>query len=188
MHGEQRNAPRETRQLRSGRAAALGTPSATPRSRAARRPVSMANQGSVEFHIWTSRKGALDRPDMRVFDLDPPDDAMDALGATLIAPYSLRGRPGTPVSVPIDPTGEDPRPAGKAVGVPTPAIRLRRSTGAGSATLGLCADGMRPSDLRSRLDRRGDPRDTGDLGCPHDVHDVGDAVRHADLTESLRSA
>jgi bifunctional non-homologous end joining protein LigD len=35
--------------------------------------VYMANQGSVELHIWTSRKDALDRPDTLVFDLDPPE-------------------------------------------------------------------------------------------------------------------
>lgn len=182
--------------------------------------VYMANQGSVEFHVWTSRKDALDRPDMLVFDLDPPEerdghgrfdlarraaavlralleqlglpafvkvtgskglhviaplddtaafdeasalatrigalvcrrhpDALtmefykkdrrgrlfvdvmrNAIGATLVAPYSLRGRPGAPVSAPIDWSEvDDP---------------------------GMCADGIRLRDLRSRLDRLGDP-------------------------------
>jgi bifunctional non-homologous end joining protein LigD len=36
--------------------------------------VYLANQGSIEFHVWTSRKDALDRPDLLVFDLDPPSD------------------------------------------------------------------------------------------------------------------
>jgi bifunctional non-homologous end joining protein LigD len=40
--------------------------------------VYMANQGSIEFHVWTSRKDALDRPDLLVFDLDPPDAAAEA--------------------------------------------------------------------------------------------------------------
>jgi bifunctional non-homologous end joining protein LigD len=181
--------------------------------------VYLANQGSVEFHIWTSRKDALDRPDMLVFDLDPPDgrpevqfglvrraagvlrdlfdrlglpafakvtgskglhvvaplddaatfdevgtlatrigalvcrrhpgeltmefykkdrkgrlfvDVMrNAIGATLVAPYSLRGRPGAPVSAPI---------AWSEVDDPA-----------------LSADGIRLRDLRTRLDRRGDP-------------------------------
>jgi bifunctional non-homologous end joining protein LigD len=177
--------------------------------------VYMANQGSIEFHVWTSRKDALDRPDMLVFDLDPPDGRFDlvrrtagllralfeqlglpafvkvtgskgmhvvapiddaatfdevgalatrigavlcrrhpdiltmefykkdrkgrlfvdvmrnAIGATLVAPYSLRGRPGAPVSAPIAWSElDDP---------------------------GLCADGIRLRDLRARLDRRGDP-------------------------------
>jgi bifunctional non-homologous end joining protein LigD len=33
----------------------------------------MANQGGVAFHVTTSRKGALTRPDLVVFDLDPPE-------------------------------------------------------------------------------------------------------------------
>lgn len=177
--------------------------------------VYMANQGSIEFHVWTSRKDALDRPDMLVLDLDPPDGRFDlvrrtaglvralfdqlglpafvkltgskgmhviaplddaatfdevgalgtrigavlcrrhpelltmefykkdrkdrlfldvmrnAIGATLVAPYSLRGRPGAPVSAPI---------AWSDVADPA-----------------LAADGVRLRDVRERLDRRGDP-------------------------------
>jgi bifunctional non-homologous end joining protein LigD len=177
--------------------------------------VYLANQGSIEFHVWTSRKDALDRPDMLVFDLDPPDGRFDlvrrtalvlrelfeqlglpafvkltgskgmhviaplddaatfdevaalgarigallcrrhpdiltmefykkdrrgrlfvdlmrnAIGATLVAPYSLRGKPGAPVSAPIE--WRDVEDAA------------------------LAADGIRLRDLRARLDRRGDP-------------------------------
>jgi bifunctional non-homologous end joining protein LigD len=177
--------------------------------------VYMANQGSIEFHVWTSRKDALERPDMLVFDLDPPDGRFDlvrsaahalrevferiglpafvkttgskglhviaplddtatfdevgalttriaallcrrhpdaltmefykkdrkgrlfvdvmrnAIGATLVAPYSLRGRPGAPLSAPIA-WGD----------VDDPALR---------------ADGIRLRDVRAWLDRRGDP-------------------------------
>jgi bifunctional non-homologous end joining protein LigD len=177
--------------------------------------VYLANQGSIEFHVWTSRKDALDRPDMLVFDLDPPEGRFDlarqaagwlravldelalpafvkvtgskglhviaplddaatfdevgalatrigallcrrhpedltmefykkdrrgrlfmdvmrnAIGATLVAPYSLRGRPGAPVSAPIA-WSELDDPA-------------------------LCADGIRLRDLRARLDQHGDP-------------------------------
>jgi bifunctional non-homologous end joining protein LigD len=181
--------------------------------------VYMANQGSIEFHIWTSRRDALHRPDMLVFDLDPPDgppevqfgqvrraagalrelldrlglpafakvtgsrglhviaplddaatfdeagalatrigalacrrhpdeltmefykkdrkgrlfvDVMrNAIGATLVAPYSLRGRPGAPVSAPIAWSELD-----------DPVLR---------------ADGIRLRELRSRIDHRGDP-------------------------------
>ena len=177
--------------------------------------VYLANQGSIEFHVWTSRKDALDRPDLLVFDLDPPEGRFDlvrraaavlrelldqlglpafvkvtgskglhviaplddaavfdevgalatrigalacrrhpdeltmefykkdrrgrlfvdvmrnAIGATLVAPYSLRGRPGAPVSAPIEWSEvDDPR---------------------------LAADGIRLRDLRARLDHRGDP-------------------------------
>ena len=175
--------------------------------------VYLANQGSIEFHVWTSRKDALERPDMIVFDLDPPEGRFDlarrtagwlrsvldelalpafvkvtgskglhviaplddaatfdevgalatrigaqlcrrhpddltmefykkdrrgrlfvdvmrnAIGATLVAPYSLRGRPGAPVSAPI----------------------------AWSELDEVSADGIRLRDLRARLDRRGDP-------------------------------
>ena len=181
--------------------------------------VYMANQGAIEFHIWTSRKDALDRPDMLVFDLDPPDGRPDdrftlvrrtarlvrelfeqlglpafvkltgskgmhviaplddtatfsetaalgtqigallcrrhpdiltmefykkdrkgrlfvdlmrnAPGATLVAPYSLRGKPGAPLSAPIDWSEVE--------------------------DAALAADGIRLRDLRARLDGRGDP-------------------------------
>jgi bifunctional non-homologous end joining protein LigD len=39
--------------------------------------VYFSNQGSVAFHVGTSRKGSLDRPDQIVFDLDPPDGQFD---------------------------------------------------------------------------------------------------------------
>jgi bifunctional non-homologous end joining protein LigD len=177
--------------------------------------VYMANQGSIELHVWTSRKDELDRPDMLVFDLDPPDGRFDmarraaqlmrellgelglpafakttgskglhvvvplddaagseeaaalttrlaallcrrhpelltmefykkdrkgrlfldvmrnAIGATLVAPYSLRGKPGAPVSAPIEWSELD-----------DDALR--------SDTIGL-------RTLRDWLDRRGDP-------------------------------
>jgi bifunctional non-homologous end joining protein LigD len=177
--------------------------------------VYLANQGAIELHVWTSRKDALDRPDLLVFDLDPPEGRFDlvrraaqllhdlfeplglpayvkttgskglhvvaplddaatfnevgalttriaallcrrhpdlltmefykkdrkgrlfvdvmrnAIGATLVAPYSLRGRPGAPLSAPIEWSELD-----------DPALR---------------ADGFRLRDLRERLDRRGDP-------------------------------
>jgi bifunctional non-homologous end joining protein LigD len=35
--------------------------------------VYFANQGGVAFHVWTSRTRTPDRPDLLVFDLDPPD-------------------------------------------------------------------------------------------------------------------
>jgi bifunctional non-homologous end joining protein LigD len=179
--------------------------------------VYLANQGAIELHVWTSRRDALQRPDLLVFDLDPPDGRFDlarqaaqrvralleqlelpafvkltggkglhvvvplddgaefdeagelatrigallcrrhpdlmtmefykkdrrgrlfvdvlrnAIGATLVAPYSLRGRPGAPVSAPIA-WSELDDPA-------------------------LCADGIRLRDLREWLDRRGDPWD-----------------------------
>jgi bifunctional non-homologous end joining protein LigD len=39
--------------------------------------VYLANQGSIAFHVFTSTKAALDRPDVVVFDLDPPDGRFD---------------------------------------------------------------------------------------------------------------
>jgi len=202
--------------------------------------VYLANQGSIEFHIWTSRKEALHQPDLLVFDLDPPHDPPDrsfepvrrtavilrelfaqlglpafvkttgskglhvvapldgaatfdetgalgsrigallcrrhpdlvtmefykkdrggrlfldvmrnAIGATLVAPYSLRGRPGAPVSAPIE-WGEldDPN---------------------------LRADAIRLGELRDRLDRRGDP--WADLRA-----DVGSVARASSALDAL---
>lgn len=175
--------------------------------------VYLANQGALEFHVWTSRVDDLSKPDTMVFDLDPPDgevalvrraarrvraacealalpafvkttgskglhvvvpldgaadhaavgalsmriaeqlcrDAPDELtlefykkdrkgrlfvdmmrnapGATFVAPYSLRGKPGAPVSAPI---------AWDELDAITP-------------------DGVRIRDVRARLDRAGDP-------------------------------
>lgn len=35
----------------------------------------LANQGSIEFHLWASRLPDLAQPDMAIFDLDPGDEA-----------------------------------------------------------------------------------------------------------------
>jgi bifunctional non-homologous end joining protein LigD len=59
------------------------------------------------------------------------DTMRNAPGATVVAPYSLRGRPGAPVSAPIE-WAEVDDPA-------------------------LAADGIRLRDVRARLDSRGDP-------------------------------
>jgi bifunctional non-homologous end joining protein LigD len=177
--------------------------------------VYMANQGSVVFHVWTSRKDTPDHPDLLVFDLDPAEGKFDivrvtalrlrelfdeiglvafvkttggkglhvvapldgratfgevmhlcnriarllverhpdevtlefykkdrkgrlyldvmrnALGATIVAAYSLRGRPGAPVSVPIEwREVEDPK---------------------------LRPDGFHLREIKQRLDTIGDP-------------------------------
>jgi bifunctional non-homologous end joining protein LigD len=76
--------------------------------------VYFANQGAVAFHIWTSRKDAPDRPDLIVFDLDPPDgkfdlvrsvarllhDQLDAIG--LGAFVKTTGSKGLHVVAPLD--------------------------------------------------------------------------------------
>lgn len=41
--------------------------------------VYLANQGGFVFHIWTSRAAAPDRPDLLVFDLDPPEGGITAV-------------------------------------------------------------------------------------------------------------
>ncbi len=177
--------------------------------------VYFANQGGVAFHIWTSRTQTPSRPDLIVFDLDPPEgnfelardvarhlhgelddlelpsfikttgskglhvvvptdgkatfdavhalcgkisarmvakhpdlvtsefhkvdrkgrlyfDVMrNALGATFVAPYSLRGKPGAPISMPITwHELDDPN---------------------------LRADTFRLRDIKQRLDQVGDP-------------------------------
>jgi len=106
--------------------------------------VYLANQGTVEFHVFLSRVTALDRPDQLVFDLDPPsDDRFDAVrgfardvavvlaarypdeltveqrkqqrgdrlyldimrnayAQTVVAPYTVRARPGATVATPLE--------------------------------------------------------------------------------------
>lgn len=61
--------------------------------------VYLANQGSIEFHIWTSRKGALDRPDLLVFDLDPPDGRFDLVRRTAVLLRELCEQLGLPMFV-----------------------------------------------------------------------------------------
>jgi bifunctional non-homologous end joining protein LigD len=41
--------------------------------------VYLANQGGFVFHIWTSRAATPDRPDLLVFDLDPPEGGIAAV-------------------------------------------------------------------------------------------------------------
>ena len=41
--------------------------------------VYLANQGGFVFHIWTSRASAPERPDLLVFDLDPPEGGIAAV-------------------------------------------------------------------------------------------------------------
>lgn len=177
--------------------------------------VYFANQGAIALHVITSRKQALQHPDLVVFDLDPPeggfelvrktarllhdlldelglhafvkttgskglhviapldekatfdevhalcgavadlmvkrhpdmitvefykakrgnrlyfDVARNALGATFVAAYSLRGKPGAPVSTPIEWSEVDDK-------------KLR-------------SDAFTLNNVRQRLDKKGDP-------------------------------
>lgn len=76
----------------------------------------LANQGAIEFHLWTSRLPELQTPDIAVFDLDPGDqanfgsvlkaalrvrDALQALGLRCY-PKTSGGR-GLHVYVPLEP-------------------------------------------------------------------------------------
>jgi bifunctional non-homologous end joining protein LigD len=76
----------------------------------------LANEGCIEFHLWSSRAPDLDEPDQAVFDLDPGDEAMfgDVLKAALrlrdeLERQELRGyaktsgRRGLHVYVPLAP-------------------------------------------------------------------------------------
>ena len=42
----------------------------------------LADQATLTFHRWASRGHAIDRPDLLIFDLDPPDDDMGVLKRT----------------------------------------------------------------------------------------------------------
>lgn len=46
--------------------------------------VYLANQGSVAFHVWTSRRDAPEHPDLIVFDLDPPDGGFELVRRTAL--------------------------------------------------------------------------------------------------------
>lgn len=45
----------------------------------------LANQNCITPHVWTSRRPALDRPDLCVFDLDPSRDEPEVLRATALS-------------------------------------------------------------------------------------------------------
>jgi len=76
----------------------------------------LANLGTVTFHVWTSSRPHLDRPDRLVFDLDPPEgataaaaDAADVVRAFLAdvgldSAVMTTGSKGYHVVVPIVPT------------------------------------------------------------------------------------
>ena len=46
--------------------------------------VYLANQGSIAFHVWTSRKDTPEYPDLLVFDLDPPEGRFDLVRETAL--------------------------------------------------------------------------------------------------------
>jgi len=46
--------------------------------------VYFANQGAVEFHVWTSRAHSPTHPDLLVFDLDPPENHFDLARLTAL--------------------------------------------------------------------------------------------------------
>jgi bifunctional non-homologous end joining protein LigD len=61
--------------------------------------VYMANQGSIAFHTFTSRKGSLDYPDEIVFDLDPPDGRFDLARRAAKSVRAVLERVGLPAFV-----------------------------------------------------------------------------------------
>jgi bifunctional non-homologous end joining protein LigD len=67
-----------------------------PLARDARALVWMANQNSITPHVWCSRVPRLDRPDLCVFDLDPPGDDAAALRAAALAVRALLDELGLP--------------------------------------------------------------------------------------------
>jgi bifunctional non-homologous end joining protein LigD len=67
-----------------------------PIVRDARSLVWLANQNSVTPHVWSSRLPALDRPDLCVFDLDPPGDEPLPLKAAALHVRELLDELGLP--------------------------------------------------------------------------------------------
>ena len=61
--------------------------------------VYLANQGSIEFHVWTSRRSVPGYPDQLVFDLDPPDGRFDLVRKTAPILRELFGQLGLPAFV-----------------------------------------------------------------------------------------
>jgi bifunctional non-homologous end joining protein LigD len=61
--------------------------------------VYMANQGSVVFHVWTSRTAAPEHPDLLVFDLDPAEGKFDSVRVTALRLRELFGELGLPAFV-----------------------------------------------------------------------------------------
>ncbi len=61
--------------------------------------VYLANQGSIAFHIWPSRRDTPDYPDMIVFDLDPPEGRLDLVRQTALIVRELLGELGLPAFV-----------------------------------------------------------------------------------------
>lgn len=61
--------------------------------------VYLANQGALALHVITSRKQALHRPDLVVFDLDPPDGGFDLVRRTARILHEVLGELGLPAFV-----------------------------------------------------------------------------------------
>jgi bifunctional non-homologous end joining protein LigD len=61
--------------------------------------VYFANQGAIEFHVWTSRVEAPAHPDLLVFDLDPPEGKFDLVRQTALLLRDLLGQVELPAFV-----------------------------------------------------------------------------------------
>jgi bifunctional non-homologous end joining protein LigD len=67
-----------------------------PLANQARALVWMANQNSITPHVWVSRVPQLERPDLCVFDLDPPDGESSAVGGAALRVRELLDELGLP--------------------------------------------------------------------------------------------
>ncbi len=61
--------------------------------------VYLANQGSIAFHVWTSRRDTPEHPDMLVFDLDPPEGGFELVRKTALILRELFDELGLPAFV-----------------------------------------------------------------------------------------
>jgi len=58
--------------------------------------VYFANQGAIALHVWASRRAAPERPDVIVFDLDPPDGGFELVRRAACWLHELLGQLGLP--------------------------------------------------------------------------------------------